>query len=464
MAEAAATPTDQSQPAQRKQFAALLALAAVVGLVVSFAAWCFLQGVHELQQAVFDDLPRAVGYDHGAPRWWSLPVCGVAGLVTAFAIVRLPGRGGHVPAQGLSAAPTQPVALPGVMLAAVATLGLGIVLGPEAPLMALGGGLAVFALRLARRDAPPQVESVMAAAGALAAISFIFNSPVIAAVLLIEATGLGGPRLPVVLVPGLLAAGIGSLVAIGMGSWTGVDTSDFALGSLSLPTFARPDFADFLWTIPLGIAVAVVAFVILRVARMFLRLVESREFLLLPLAGLAIAGLAIAFSEAADKSVNAVLFSGEVALPQLVANPGAWSLSALALLIAFKGIAWSISLAGFRGGPVFPALFLGAAAGLMASHLPGFALTPAVGVGMGAAFAAVLGLPLSAVVIATLLTAKSGGGASPVIIVGVVVAYLTTRVLSGPPAAEPAEADGDGAAAPERASPAIPGSTAGAHA
>jgi H+/Cl- antiporter ClcA len=447
MAEAAATPTDQGQTVPRKQFLALLAIAAVVGLVVSFAAWCFLQGIHELQQAVFDDLPQAVGYDHGAPRWWSLPVCGLAGLVTAFAIVRLPGRGGHVPAKGLSVAPTQPVELPGVMLAAVATLGLGIVLGPESPLIALGGGLALLALRLARRDAPPQVEAVMVAAGAFAAISFIFNSPVIAAVILIEASGLGGPRLPLVLVPGLLSAGIGSLVAIGMGSWTGVDTSDFALSPLSVPAFARPNFADFLWTIPLGIAIAVVAFMILRLARMSLRLVESREFVLLPLAGLAISGLAIAFSEAADKSVNAVLFSGEVALPSLVANPGAWSLSALALLIAFKGLAWSIALAGFRGGPVFPALFLGAAAGLMASHLPGFALTPAVGVGMGAAIAAVLGLPLSAVVLATLLTAKSGGGASPVIIVGVVVAYLTTRVLSGPPPAAP-PAEGAGAKVP----------------
>jgi hypothetical protein len=43
-----------------------------------------------------------------------------------------------------------------------------------------------------------------------------------------------------------------------------------------------------------------------------------------------------------------------------------------------------------------------------------------------------LGLPLSAVVLATLLTAQSGAGATPLIIVGVVVAYLTTRVLSRP--------------------------------
>jgi H+/Cl- antiporter ClcA len=217
MAEVAAPPTEQSQTIQGKQFAALLALAAAVGLVVSFAAWCFLQGVHELQQAVFDDLPITLGYEH-APQWWSLPVCALAGLITAFAIVRLPGRGGHVPAEGLNPAPTEPAELPGVLLAAGATLGLGIVLGPEAPLIALGGGLATLAIRLARNDAPPQVEAVVAAAGAFAAISFIFGSPVIAAVIMIEATGLGGPRLPLVLVPGLLAAGIGSLVAIGMGS------------------------------------------------------------------------------------------------------------------------------------------------------------------------------------------------------------------------------------------------------
>ena len=170
---------------------------------------------------MFDDLPRGLGYDNGAPRWWSLPACALAGLVTAFAIVRLPGRGGHVPAKGLAVTPTQPVELPGVVLAAVATLSLGIVLGPEAPLIALGGGLATLAIRVARRDAPPDIETVVSAAGAFAAVSFIFGTPIGAAVILIEATGLGGSKLPLVLVPGLLAAGIGSLVAIGMGSWTG---------------------------------------------------------------------------------------------------------------------------------------------------------------------------------------------------------------------------------------------------
>ena len=202
--------------------------------------------------------------------------------------------------------------------------------------------------------------------------------------------------------------------------------------TLSLPTFDRPDLVDFAWTIPFAVAVAVGVFVIMRVALELHRRIESREFLLLPLAGLAVAGAAIAFEALTDHSVNDVLFSGQDALPGLVSGAGTWSVSALALVIAFKGLAWSISLASFRGGPVFPSLFLGGAAGLLASQLPGFDETAAVAVGLGAAFVSALGLPLSAVVLATLLTANSGDGATPLVIVGVVAAYLTTRVLSRP--------------------------------
>ena len=90
-----------------------------------------------------------------------------------------------MPAHGLNAGPTEPIELPGVMLAAVATLGLGLVLGPEAPLLALGGGLGILGIRLVRRDAPDDVTSLMAACGAFAALSFIFESPLIAAVILI---------------------------------------------------------------------------------------------------------------------------------------------------------------------------------------------------------------------------------------------------------------------------------------
>ena len=73
-----------------------------------------------------------------------------------------------------------------------------------------------------------------------------------------------------------------------------------------------------------------------------------------------------------------------------------------------KGLAWSACLGSFRGGPTFPAIFLGAAGGVAASHLPGLSLAPAVAVGMGVMVVAFLKLPLSAVIIATSLTVSAG--------------------------------------------------------
>ncbi|HET8952254.1 MAG TPA: chloride channel protein, partial [Solirubrobacteraceae bacterium] len=175
--------------------------------------------------------------------------------------------------------------------------------------------------------------------------------------------------------------------------------------------------------------IAIAVFGIFALAQRLQPLVARRPLLTLPIAGLAVAGLAIAFAESTDEDVSYVLFSGQDSLGSLVQGASGWSMGALALLIVFKGIAWSISLSGFRGGPTFPGLLLGVAGGLFASHLPGLALTPAVAVGMGAAMAAVLRLPLASVVLATLLTAHAGAGVEPLIILGVVVAYLTSIAL-----------------------------------
>ena len=414
----------------------LLVLAAIIGVIASFASWLFLEAVYEAQQGVYTDLPDALGFDH-TPLWWSLPWLAFAGVVVAFAIARLPGRGGHIPANGLNAAPTQPIDLPGVMLAAIAGIGLGAVVGPEAPLIALGGGLGFFAIRRIRADAPPDLQAIVAACGTFAAISFLFGSPLIAAVLLIEAAGLAGRRLPLILIPGLLAAGIGTLIEIGLGSWTGVNTSAISLELLQLPDFARPDVTDFLWTIPLAGAIAVGTVLIFRLGRVTERIATPRPFVALPLIGLAMSGLAIAFAETTDKGVDQVLFSGQDALGPLTANAATWSLSALTLLIVFKGVAYAIAVGGFRGGPTFPAMFLGAAAGLMASHLPGFELTPGVAVGIGAGTVAVLRLPLTGVVLATVLTGQAGLGVGPLIIVGVVVAYLVANLIDPRPEAAP---------------------------
>ncbi len=431
MSDTALQPSDPATLIRSRQYRVLLVLAALVGLIVSTASWAFLELVHELEVVVYTDLPRHLGYST-EPEWWPLPWLALAGLITGLAIVKLPGHGGHVPAEGVKTGgrPTQPIELPGILLAATATLGLGLVLGPEGPLIALGLGLGILAMKLVRRDAPEQALGLMAASGSFAAVSTIFGSPVIGAVLIIEATGLGGAALPLVLLPGLLAAGIGSLVFVGLGDFSGFSTSAWALSPFPLPSFGGPGWGDFGWTILLAAATAVVVFVVMELARWTKRVVDTRLVPLTIVAGLAVGGLAIAFAETTGKSTNAVLFSGEPAFGSLFDGAAKLSLSTLALLLLFKGLAWSISLGSFRGGPTFPAIFLGAAAGVMAAHLPSYAETQGVATLVGAACVSTLRLPLSSVMIALLLSINAGLAIAPLVVVAVVVAYLVSEALT----------------------------------
>ena len=291
---------------------------------------------------------------------------------------------------------------------------------------------------------PSRPGLVLAAAASFAALSTIFGSPIVGAVIVIEAAGLGGPTLPLVLLPGLLAAGIGSLVFIGMGSLTGLSSNAYAISPLSLAAYPHPKVGDFLWTILLSVVAAAVTFAIIELGRRTHRVVEQRIMVLTPLAALVIAALAIAFSQITDQSADAVLFSGQEAMDPIVSQAGTISLGTIALLVVCKGLAWGISLGSARGGPTFPAIFLEIAGGLLASHLPGFSETPAVGVLVGAAVVSVLQLPLASTIIALLVT-QAGAGVAPLIIVGVVVAYITTKLLAARRPAAAAESEADGA-------------------
>src|ERR1700722_19622387 len=249
-------PADPMEQLKSRNYVMLLALAAAIGGPVSPLAYFFLYFVSYLQKLIFVESPVDGGFK-GEPVWWPLPLLMVSGLLVASCIKYLPGTSGHSPADGFQFGGGAPsaVELPGVVLAALATLSLGVVLGPEAPLIAIGGGLGVIAVRLAKRDAPPATAVVMASAGSFAAISTLFGSPILGAFLLMEASGLGGPVLGLVLVPGLLAAGIGTLIFIGLDSLTGFGS--FSLAIPGLPHFSHPTGAMFLWAIAFGLVAAV---------------------------------------------------------------------------------------------------------------------------------------------------------------------------------------------------------------
>ncbi|MFF3332843.1 chloride channel protein [Streptomyces sp. NPDC002888] len=407
-----------------------LVFSALIGVPVSLAAFWFLAGLHELEHLLWTDWPEHLGWDL-PPWWWPLPLLTVAGLAVGLVVRYLPGAGGHVPALGLHTPATAPAALPGVILAAVASLTLGAALGPEAPLIALGGGLAAFFARLARAPATPQSTVLLGAAGAAAALSAIFGNPLVGAIILMEVAGIGGPQLFAVMVPALLSSGVGSLVFTGFGRWTGLSTGSLTLTwGVSSP---RLDAGDVLWAVLMAVAIGVAVHVFLSTGRLAAGFVAKRPVIHTAVCALAAGACAGIYTAAVDRSPADVASSGQATLAQLAEDPHAWGVGALVAVLVCKGAAYALCLGSLRGGPTFPALFLGAAAGVLLAPLPGLGVVPGVAAGMAAASAAALRLPVSSVVLIVLVLGSAA--MIPVVILAAVAAFVTVELLpSGHPA------------------------------
>lgn len=423
----------------------LLVFAALLGVPISALAYGFLALTDKLQSLLYTDLPDGLGFD-GTPSWWPVPLLALGGLLVALAVRWLPGSGGQEPTEGFGGHRTPGLAeLPGVFCAAVATLAFGAVLGPEAPLLAIGGGLAAGLVRLVKPDLPARTYDVLGATGSFAAVSSLLGSPLLGAFLLMESAGIGGAMLGPVLVPGLLASGVGALIFVGLGSWTGLGTYSLRLGAV--PRAGTPTAAEFGWALLIGLAAACLALAVRRLALRANAPVRRHRTLVTVLLGLAVAALAIAYAQGTGRNAAEVLYSGQSAMGPLLAHSASYSVGALALLVVCKALAYSASLGGFRGGPIFPSMFVGAAGGILASHLPGLSLAAGFATGVGAMAVAMLGLPLTAVLLATLLMGRQGVTVMPLVIVAVVVSYVATSVLERrppEPPVRPADPDGPG--------------------
>jgi len=410
-------------------YVVLLVFGAIVGVPVAVVAYFFLEAVSRGQQYFFSDLPTALGFS-GEPAWWPLPFLFLSGLLVALCLTYLPGTGGHNPAEGLKTGGTvAAIDLPSIFLAALATLVFGVVLGPEAPLVLIGAGLAVIIVRLFKRDAPDMAIVVIGAAGSFAAISTLLMSPLAGAFLLLEAAGIGGGMASVVLVPGLVAAGVGALVFVGLDRLTGFGTMSLAVPHI--PPAATPTVGEFGWALVIGVAAAVLGTAIRRLAFQIQPWVERRRILTTPLLGLIIATSAIVFEQVTGKTSSLVLFSGQSALAPLVQHAATFTAGALVLLVACKSLAYGVSLSGFRGGPTFPGMFIGAAGGIALSHLPGLPMIDGVGMGIGAMTVVMLGgLPLTSVLLSLLFLQADALNLISVVIIAVAVSFVVSAWLS----------------------------------
>jgi len=119
-------------------------------------------------------------------------------------------------------------------------------------------------------------------------------------------------------------------------------------------------------------------------------------------------------------------------MPDLIGHAAEYSVGLLILIIVCKALAYALSLSAFRGGPVFPSIFIGAAIGIAMSALPGASLAAAIASGIGAMCAAMLRLPLTATLLAVLLLGPDAATVTPQAVVAVATSFVIINLLPDP--------------------------------
>ena len=414
----------------------LVLLGAAIGIPAALAAIAFFTAVHYLEQLIWHALPTALG--EASPPWYLvvfLPVVGAA--IVAIARLALPGDGGRSPLAGMSHGATPVRYVPGIVVAALGTLGFGLVLGPEAPVMAVGSAVGLAITSLVRSDAREQ--GILSMAGIFSAISTLFGGPLVAGVMLTEGgISLGAVLIPVLL-PGFVAAAVGYLVFLGVGPYTGAPAPGLQVPDL--PAYVGTSVPDLIIAIVVGVVTAALIVAINRAAKRVAALQDGRQgdgrvglvaaLLLGGLAVGALAQLATVFGVAPDD----VLFSGQASIPALVSES---SLIALVVLVIAKAAAYVVSLAtGFRGGPIFPAVFLGVGVAAFAVELFGTSPTFAIAIGCAAGMAAQTRLVVTSMLFAALLVGSGGFDAIAGAVFATVASWLTVQALDPPAAVQP---------------------------
>ena len=409
-------------PPSAAEYLRLVGIAALIGIPAALAAALFLGLIHELEHWLWDELPASLGY--AAPPWFfvlGLPVLGALLVVLARAF--LPGDGGHRPLEGISATPTPPSYVPGVVLAAVGTLAFGAVLGPEMPVVALGSAVGVVAHRVVRLGGQEGV--VLSTAGQFSAISALFGGPIVAGMLLVESGLSAGSRLIPALLPGLVAAAIGYVIFVGFGSWGGLEAPGLIVPNL--PPYEGLHPGDLSMAIVTGVASVLVLTGIRRLAVHIDGLQGRFGMPALLLAGGFVVGALALAAQALGADSQDVLFSGQASIGVAV---DATSISILVILLVAKGLAYAVSLgSGFRGGPIFPAIFIGVALASLPVAAFGTSPTLAVAVGAAAGMAAQTRLLLSPLLLALLLVGPTATDTIPAAVLASASAWIGATAL-----------------------------------
>jgi H+/Cl- antiporter ClcA len=354
----------------------LLAVPAVlIGVISALTLWLVDEVAGVVDDGIWKNLPAALGVDPSSG-WWIFLILTATGLAVGLTVWLVPGHAGPDSATtDLVAAPLRIGIVPSLALAAVLGLAGGVSLGPENPIIAINVSILVTLVGRIWKQVPSRIVMLMAASGTIGAL---FGTPVAAALVftgVVAAVKGGGALWDKLFLP-LVSAAAGSLTM-----------TLLAHPHLAIPMPAYTHITG--WDIVAALLIGAVATALGLLGAVLFPLIHRafhalRHPLLITLAG----GVVLGLLGAAGGPIT--LFKGLQQMSTLVVDRADYSNGQLVLIIIVKLAALLVAAsAGFRGGRVFPAVFIGAALGTLA-----VALVPAVPLPVAVA-AAVMGITLA---------------------------------------------------------------------
>lgn len=350
--------------------------ALVIGIVSAVVLWLVDLLAEQLHVVLWELLPGAFGADAATP-WWILVVLTATGAAVGLVVQFVPGHAGIDSATTELDAPPMPIlVVPGLLVAVTLSLAGGVSLGPENPIIAINTALAVTLLARSSKAVPQQLVVLLAVS---ATIGALFGTPVAAALVLtgtVAAVKAGGALWDKLFLP-LAAAGAGAVTMHLLGG-SSISFTVSPMGEVE-PVFVLTGLV-----IAAGSALAgiLAAWLLPIVHRAFHSL--KHPLLYTTLGGLVLGVLGMIGGPM-------TLFKGLEQTGELIEHPERYAPAQLALFAGIKIVALVVAAAaGFRGGRIFPAVFIGVALGLL-----GYALIPGVPMSLAIACGA-LGIVLAA--------------------------------------------------------------------
>ena len=352
----AQTPPPSAQLSTARRLLPLVLPALVVGIASSLILLGVSAVARLLEGVLWTDIPQALGVSGSAPLWILL-ILTLTGVAVGLIVWKMPGHAGPDPATlGLVEAPLPLSVLPSLLVALILMLAGGVSLGPENPIMGVAIGL-VFAV--GTRLLPVVTGEMWVGLATAGMLGAMFGTPVAAALVLSEAQ-LGEARVPLwdrMFAP-LVAAGAGALA-----------TDALSGGQLTLavpvPPYPGADLTDLITAMIICAIAALFGLVgvyAFRGVYPFFKLAPN------PLVSLTIGGVLLGLLGMLGGPIS--LFKGLDQMKELAQDVSQYSAANLALITLVKLTAVVIAgTCGFRGGRIFPSVFVGVAAGLFASTL-----------------------------------------------------------------------------------------------